>query len=394
MDLLRPVIQPYAWGSRHAIAGLQGRPVPSAGPEAELWMGAHPAAPSGLTRGGRNLTLDAVVAADPARELGVACRDRFGGRLPFLLKILAADKALSIQVHPGRRQAEAGFAAERGRDGVHTYVDDWPKPELLHALTPFEVLAGFRAPGDAADMLDRLELAELQPVTSALQGSGGPERLTEALRIILTWPGQDRARLLEAVVPACARVAGGTGGHAAAFGAVVRMSADHPGDIGLLASLLFQHRILAPGEALFMPAGGLHAYLAGVGVEILANSDNVLRAGLTAKHIDIPELLRIVDPAANVPVLPPRPLPGRPGAVVHESPAPEFRLYRFTLTSKQTELPASGPRIALCTDGGALLRDAGGTELKLRQSESCFLPDADGTVTATGEGTIFVATAG
>jgi mannose-6-phosphate isomerase len=172
------------------------------------------------------------------------------------------------------------------------------------------------------------------------------------------------------------------------------MSADHPGDIGLLASLLFQHRILAPGEALFMPAGGLHAYIAGVGVEILANSDNVLRAGLTAKHIDIPELLRIADPAADVPVLPPRPLAGLPGAVVYESPAPEFCLYRFTLSSEHTELPASGPRIALCTDGGALLRDSDGTELKLRQSESCFLSDADRAVTATGEGAVFVAAVG
>ncbi len=394
MDLLRPVVQPYAWGSRHAIAGLQGRPVPSAGPEAELWMGAHPAAPSGLTRAERNLTLDAVVAADPDRELGVACRDRFGGRLPFLLKILAAEKALSIQVHPGREQAEAGFAAERGRDGARAYVDDWPKPELLHALTSFEVLAGFRAPGDAADVLDSIELAELHPVSSVLRGPGGPERLTEALRIILTWPEQDRAGLLGAVVSACGRVAAGTGVHAAALGAVVRMSADHPGDIGLLASLLFQHRVLAPGEALFMPAGGLHSYIAGVGVEVLANSDNVLRAGLTAKHIDIPELLRIVDPAADVPVLPPRPLPGVPGAVVYMPPAPEFRLYRFTLTGEQAELPASGPRIALCTDGGALLRDAGGTELELQQGGSCFLPDSDGMVTVTGEGTVFVAAAG
>ena len=394
MDLLRPVIQPYAWGSRQAIAGLQDRPVPSAGPEAELWMGAHPSAPSGLTRAGRSLTLDAVIEADPDRELGVACRDRFGGRLPFLLKVLAAEKALSIQVHPDRRRAEAGFAAERGRDGVRTYVDGWPKPELLHALTPFEVLAGFRAPGDAADVLDSIELAELHPVTSALRGSGGPERLREALRIILTWPGQDRAELLEAVVSACGRVAGSTSGHAAACDAVVRMSADHPGDIGLLASLLLQHRILAPGEALFMPAGGLHAYIAGVGVEILANSDNVLRAGLTAKRIDIPELLRVVDPAADVPILPPRPLAGQPGAVVYESPAPEFRLYRFTLTGEQAELPARGPRVALCTDGDALLCDAGGTELKVRRSESCFLSDTDGTVTATGEGVVFVATVG
>src|SRR3984893_7682374 len=157
MELLRPVIRPYAWGSRTGIAELQGRPVPAPGPEAELWMGAHPSAPSGVA----GSTLDAVIAADPDRELGAACVAQFGPRLPFLLKVLSADQALSIQLHPSRAQAQAGFRAENQR-GVppsdRNYVDDWPKPELLCALTPFEVLAGLRSPSDAAALLRALSV--------------------------------------------------------------------------------------------------------------------------------------------------------------------------------------------------------------------------------------------
>src|SRR5262245_14353640 len=159
MDLLRPVIQPYPWGTVDAIADLQGRPVPAPGPEAELWMGAHPSAPSSLDRAlpspappatsASPVTLDSVIAADPERELGAEVAARFGGRLPFLLKVLSAAKALSIQVHPSREQAEAGYAAENARglplgDPGRNYVDDWPKPELLYALTAFEVAAGLR----------------------------------------------------------------------------------------------------------------------------------------------------------------------------------------------------------------------------------------------------------
>src|ERR1700677_4286407 len=149
MELLRPVIRPYAWGSRRGIAELQGRPVPAPGPEAELWMGAHQSAPSRVERDGRAAALDELIAADPARELGPRCVARFGSRLPFLLKVLSAAKALSIQVHPSRAQAQAGFQAENARelapdDPARNYVDDWPKPELAYALTSFEVLAGMR----------------------------------------------------------------------------------------------------------------------------------------------------------------------------------------------------------------------------------------------------------
>ena len=173
MDLLEPTLQRYAWGSRTAIAELQGRPAPAPQPEAELWMGAHPSAPSSLDRAGARTTLDAVIAADPVGELGVASAARFGGRLPFLLKVLAAEKALSIQVHPSREQAEAGFRAETERglavgDKARNYVDDWPKPEILCAITPFEVLAGMRAAADAAALLGALGVGELEPLAAEL----------------------------------------------------------------------------------------------------------------------------------------------------------------------------------------------------------------------------------
>src|SRR5438046_50180 len=224
MDLLRPVIRPYPWGTRTAIAELQGRPVPAPGPEAELWMGAHPSAPSALHRppalstslapsvlstpsvpSTTLVTLDAVIAGDPERELGAECAARFGGRLPFLLKVLSAEKALSIQVHPSRAQAEAGYAADNARglaadDPARNYVDDWPKPGLLYALTPFEVAAGLRTPADAAALLSALEVDELKPLAAGLHD------LRAALATIIQWP--EPARLVSEVVAACERLAG------------------------------------------------------------------------------------------------------------------------------------------------------------------------------------------
>src|SRR6185437_9853053 len=307
MDLLSAKVKPYPWGTRDAIADLQGRPVPAATPEAELWMGAHPSAPSGVGW----TTLDEVIAAAPERALGVECASRFGDRLPFLLKVLSADKALSIQVHPSRAQAQEGRAAEDARglppgDPGRNYVDDWPKPELLYALTLFEVAAGLRAPDDAAALLRALAVDALEPLAAGLADAAGPDVMATALASVLRWPAAERAGLLAAVVAACARLAASGGPYAAACAAAVRVAADHPGDLGVVALLLMRHEILQPGQAMFMPAGGLHSYLRGTGIELLANSDNVVRAGLTGKHVDVTELLKLVDPAVPVPVLAPR----------------------------------------------------------------------------------------
>jgi mannose-6-phosphate isomerase len=396
VDLLEPATQPYAWGSHTVIAELQGRPAPTVKPEAELWMGAHPSAPSGVERAGARTTLDAVIAADPAGELGAECAARFGGRLPFLLKVLAAQTALSIQVHPSREQAEAGYLAENERglalgDKSRNYVDDWPKPEILCALTPFEVLAGMRTAADAAALLRALEVTELAPLATELARGPGTTALSRSLATILTWPAAGRGALVDAVVAACERVAAGAGEYAAACAAAVRLAGEHPGDLGVVASLLLRHAVLQPGEAVFLPAGGLHAYLHGAGVELLANSDNVVRAGLTAKHIDVPELLKLTDPAVGVPVVEPRPLGG--GVFVYDSPAPEFRLYRAELGHGEVTLPGSGARIVLCVDGAATLHAKTGV-LKVGRGESCYLSAADDAVTASGPATLFIAGSG
>jgi mannose-6-phosphate isomerase len=397
VDLLEPVTQPYAWGSRTAIAELEGRPAPTAQPEAELWMGAHPSAPSGVARAGGRTTLDVVIAGDPSRELGPEIAARFGGRLPFLLKVLAAETALSIQVHPSREQAEAGYRAENERglapgDKSRNYVDDWPKPELLCALTRFEVLAGMRTPEDAAALLGALKVDELAPLATELAATADPAALTGALATILTWPADGRAALVTQVVAACERIAARGGEYAAACAATVRIAGEHPGDLGIVASLLLRHEVLQPGEAVFMPAGGLHSYLHGTGIELLANSDNVVRAGLTPKHIDVPELLKLTDPAAVVPVIEPRPVGG--GISVYDSPAPEFRLYRAELGPDEVTLPgAGGARVVLCTEGTGELRTDSG-KLKVAKGESCYLSAADTVVTASGPATLFIAGAG
>ena len=435
MDLLEPVIQPYAWGSREAIAELQGRPTPSPGPEAELWMGAHPSAPSGVERDGRRTTLDAVIAADPAGELGQDCTRRFGGRLPFLLKVLAASKALSIQVHPSREQAEEGFRDENLRglapgDKRRNYVDDWPKPEIICALTPFDVLAGMRNPVDAARFLRTLGVPALESFAAELDeaaaldsgaetdendvtvvvGEQSRTALRGVLARILGWPQDGRQQLIGDVVAACERIVadddalraagpavrramGSLGGpFTGACAAIIRIAADHPGDMGIVASLLLQHAVLKPGDAVFMAAGGLHAYLHGTGIELLANSDNVVRAGLTAKHIDIPELLKLADPGVTVPRIPPRELGN--GIWVYDTPAPEFLLHRVSAGAGRLTLPGDGPRLVLCVEGTLCLRDEAGVTLKVGRGESCFLSAADQQVTVQGPAEAFIASMG
>jgi mannose-6-phosphate isomerase len=203
---------------------------------------------------------------------------------------------------------------------------------------------------------------------------------------VLEWPAAGRASLIADVVAACSRLAAAGAPYADACAAVVRVAADHPGDLGVVALLLMRHEILPPGRAVFMPAGGLHAYLRGTGIELLANSDNVVRSGLTGKHIDVPELLKLLDPAVSVPVLAPRVLAD--GITWFDTPAPEFRLYVIDLSgaAPALALPGVGPRIVLCLDGACTLSAAPGPVLDLTRGESCFIPFGDGPVAATAAG--------
>ncbi|MBY8872211.1 mannose-6-phosphate isomerase, class I [Micromonospora sp. PLK6-60] len=386
MELLHGPIRDYAWGSRSAIAQLQGRPVPSAGPEAELWLGAHPGAPATVDREGARVSLVDLLVAEPERWLGERIVGRFGVRLPFLLKVLAAEAPLSLQAHPDAEQARAGHAADAAREaGVRNYVDPFHKPELLVALSPMEALCGFRNPAVAAEALARFGVPALAPVVAALRG--GPAGLREAVRALLTWPAAERAGLVEAVVTA--DVAGPDAE------LVRRLAVAYPGDPGVLVALLLHHVRLEPGQAIWMPAGNLHAYLGGTGVEIMAASDNVLRGGLTPKRVDVDELLRVLRfEVLDEPVVSPHPV--SPGVVTWPVPVEDFALHRVRVgaaTVPDVRLALPGPRVVLCS-AGELSVDDGVAAVTLRPGQAAVGTAAGGALVVGGAGEGYVATAG
>jgi mannose-6-phosphate isomerase len=390
VDLLENAVQPYAWGSRTSIAELRGEPIPSPGPQAELWMGAHPLAPSHVHRNGIRTSLAEVVARAPGAELGPLAVAEHGARLPFLLKVLAAEQPLSLQAHPDERQAREGFDREEAK-GVardapdRNYRDPSPKPELLCALSPFEALCGFRPAAEVVAMIDALGTPALGPVRERLSAPGGPEGLRQAFTLLSTLPRPERAPLVEAVVAAAARA--GPGPFADAFAWTGRLAALHPGDPGVVVALLLRLVHLAPGEALFLPAGNMHAYLHGVGVEIMASSDNVLRSGLTPKHVDVPELLQVLRfDEAPIPVV--RPRAGRPGERIYETPARQFELSRIEPRGHAFETAVWGPEILLCASGEVSADDAGG-RISLRRGSSAFVPASTGSYRLEGAGVVF-----
>ncbi|KUL33953.1 mannose-6-phosphate isomerase [Streptomyces sp. NRRL F-4489] len=397
MDRLATTVRPYAWGSTTALPDLLGTP-PTGEPQAEMWFGAHPAAPARLDRGRGPVSLADVIAADPEAELGPAAVRAFGPRLPFLLKLLAAGAPLSLQVHPDRAQAEAGFAAEEARgiplDAPHrNYKDRNHKPELICALTPFEGLCGFRHPAEAADLLDGLGVGDLKPYADILRAEPGPAALREVLTAVLGAERHAVADTADRAASAAAQLAPKGGPYAAAYAACATLGHHHPGDPGVLAALLLNHVVLQPGEALFLGAGVPHAYLSGLGVELMANSDNVLRCGLTPKHIDVPELLRVVrfEPR-DAGVLRPE---DTGGEEVYDTRTAEFRLSRFVLApgAAARPLPAGPPQILLCTAGTVRLTSDRGTtrEAALTPGTAVFAPAGE-HLTATGDGTLFRAT--
>lgn len=403
MDRLTNTVRPYAWGSTTAIPALLGT-VPPGEPQAELWMGAHPGAPSRVNRGAGPVSLADLIAADPAGELGEAAVERFGPRLPFLLKVLAAGSPLSLQVHPDLGQAREGYLDEEQRgvpvDAPHrNYKDANHKPELICALEPFDGLCGFRPAAEAADLLEGLGTGSLKPYVDILRAQPESDALREVLTAVLTADKESIADTVHEVARAAER-ASAEGPFAASYAAYAAIARSYPGDPGVIAAMLLNHVRLQPGEALYLGAGVPHAYLDGLGVEIMANSDNVLRCGLTPKHVDVPELLRVVDFRSMDPgVL--RPSADGNGGEVYPVPIDEFRLSRFVLDGGEPRaLDGRTAQILLCTSGSARLsRDAGeggeggaGDELLLVRGESAYVPAGEAAALG-GTGTVFRATA-
>ncbi|SII29698.1 Probable mannose-6-phosphate isomerase ManA [Mycobacteroides abscessus subsp. bolletii] len=400
MNLLRGAIRTYAWGSRTAIAEFTGRPTPTPHPEAELWLGAHPADPAYLETGGGAESLLEVVAADPAGQLGAASVAEFGDQLPFLLKVLAADEPLSLQAHPSAQQAADGFAREEAagvplNSPIRNYRDRNHKPELVVALDRFEALAGFRDPGDTVHLFRALDVEALTPYVNLLAGQSDADGLRALFTTWITLPQPSLDVLVPAVLDGAVRyLSSDDTRFVREARTLLELGERYPADAGVLASLLLNRLTLEPGEGIYLPAGNLHAYLRGLAVEIMANSDNVLRGGLTPKHVDVPELLRVLDfsPASEAHLHVETVTDG--AQTRYRTPAREFALSRFDLADGEpTQVGIKGPRILLCTQGDVTL-DGSGTALKVRAGQSVWVPADGGSVTLTGrsEARVFMAT--
>jgi mannose-6-phosphate isomerase len=384
---LTNTVRHYPWGSRTVIPDLLGLPSPAEEPCAELWLGAHPDDPSVLSSG---VALDKAIAAEPEAMLGAAVAQRFGARLPFLMKVLAADAYLSLQAHPTTEQAEAGYTAEEAAgvpkdDPTRTFRDPYHKPEMIVAVTTLEALCGFRPVEESLHCLAKLQLPELKPTIAALARGG----LRAAIPQLLALSEKRRTSLVDAVA---VRARTFVEAHDPEFINTYRWAAtlaeSYPGDAGVVISLMCNHLKLAPGEAMFLPAGNLHAYLAGAGVEVMASSDNVLRAGLTTKHVDLAALIEVVDfTDAKIPVL--HPVLG-PGGLRYRVPVEDFDLTRVQLDDGTGVLTTRGPQVVLCFEGRAVLASADG-ELVVEQGQAAFVP-AGAPVTASGPAVLYRAT--
>ena len=377
MLLLRNVVQPYDWGPVDGLARLLGSE-PTGEHEAELWVGTHGRGPS------------TVVAGDPAAE-GRTLAEVVGD-LPFLLKVLAIGQALSLQAHPSTDQAVAGFAREEeaGRPvdaPDRSYRDAGAKPEVLVALEPTWVLCGFRPADEAADLLAALGAPELRPLVDRLR-DGGADDLLDSLGWLLRLGPEDRHRVSQAVGAAAA--SDGTTSRADPHTWVARLAQQHPGDPTCVAPLLLELLELAPGDAVHLPAGNLHAYLEGAGMELMSTSDNVLRGGLTSKHVDVDELLHVLRPEVGVPPRPARRVDG--ALTTYDCGEAAFGLVRVELGDEPVELVPTQASLLLPVGGEADLQSAEAA-LTVGHGDAAYVPAGE-AIEASGRSSLWWATTG
>lgn len=392
MYLLTNPSMDYAWGSPAAIPELMGLS-PSSRPVAEVWIGAHPAAPSTLEFGGCAVGLDSYIETHPFQALGCAADGGGVSSLPFMMKLLAAERPLSLQVHPTRAGAEEGFQREQAaglsiHDPVRCYRDQSHKPEMLYALGPFELLAGFRRRDQVREVLGGLDVPGLAPVLATLDNFDPETALREGFATTLDTAPRLVAGLVESVVGQARRLRHDR----PEYRLLTRLADAHPGDLGIVAAMFLNHRMLTQGEAVFIPAGVVHSYVRGLGVEVMATSDNVLRAGLTPKNVSIPEVMQTVTFAEGRPdiVTPVRSSRRR----VFAPATREFVLWVLESSNESASEwmtgPGSGPRLVVSC-GSPVELDCGGRRLALERGRSAFIPNADGPLGVRSAGTVAIA---
>lgn len=386
---LKNPIQEYAWGSHTAIPTLLGHPAPSPAPQAELWMGAHPKAPStAVYEDGTEMELSRLIKADPEGSLGRESVKRFGPELPYLFKVLAAAAPLSIQAHPDGRSARIGFEREQAQgialDAPHrNYKDPHHKPECVCALTRFWGLNGFREPDAIRSLAGPVWPRDYRILLKSLEKSDKNEALRRFFQTLMGLEKREQAALAEQVRRAAEKQADADGAHEW----IARLSHAYPGDPGVLAPLFLNLIALEPGQAMFLGPGQLHAYLEGTAIELMANSDNVLRGGLTPKHVDLPELLKIL---RFEPIAPARLSPVSAGEqeAVYETPAAEFLLSVIQMAGERGRFAVSSAEILLCLEGAGAIRGAD-LSLAFGRGDCLWVPAGTGSYALEGNFTVY-----
>jgi len=394
ISLLKNSIQEYDWGSKTAIPELLGRAGPAEKPQAELWMGAHPKAPSRVYCDGVWKSLLEVIAENPEEVLGRETYHKFSDSLPFLFKVLAAAKPLSIQAHPNQGQAKEGFIRENEL-GIplgavnRNYRDQNHKSEIICALTPFWALNGFRQAKEILRLLGEIQVPPLGETLPFLRSHSSRQGLKEFFYHLMTMEKNKQGKVVQAV----AAYAEKRTKKEPVWTWIARLNEEYPGDMGVLSPAFLNLVQLEPQQAMYLPAGELHAYLEGVGIELMANSDNVLRGGLTAKHIDVQELLNILNfSEVKLKILQPERVAS--GEAVYPTETAEFVL---SVVEVSGGAPFIGARkrsveMMICTKGQATVTDLeDGEHIGLTRGSSIVVPAAVEQYRIEGEATLFKA---
>ena len=392
--LLKNAVQEYSWGSRTFIPELLGEACPSESPRAELWMGIHPKGISKVFWDRAWISLPELIQRDPENILGREVARKFTNRLPFLFKVLSAATPLSIQAHPNRPQARKGFEQENRLKipldaPARNYRDENHKPEILCALTPFDALKGFRRRDEILALFGRVPIPSLDGPIHLLRTGKGMRSVAGFFSALLGLGAEARKRAVSELIIACESMARSD----PVSRWVIRLHQCFPDDVGVFSPLLMNLIHLEPGEAIFIDSGELHSYLEGAGVELMANSDNVIRAGLTPKHADIPGLLRILRFAENAGgIITPR--PRNQSEWVYPSPAKEFVLSKLCLRKGVLyhEKGRKSLEVMICTQGKAEITDVVAAEtLPVARGSTFLVPAMVHEVRMEGDATFYKA---
>ncbi len=384
--LMDNVIQNYAWGSVESIHQLFDIPNPESKPQAEIWMGAHPGGCSKVATAQGTQTLAELINKDKNYFLAAQSAERFG-ELPFLFKVLAAASALSVQVHPSKAEAEIGFAREnelgiKFTAAERNYKDPNHKPELVYALTQYDALNGFRAYADIIANFSAANLTSIAPLFAKFQANQTEDGLKSFFVALLSLAGAEKAAAVDELVQYAEK---NSSERLPAL--LLELAKQYPGDIGLFAPMMLHYITLQPGQAMYLNARTPHAYLKGTGLEVMASSDNVLRAGLTPKHMDVQELAKCTSFAAKPESTLLVEAQNQNGELNYPIPVDDFRFSVYP-TSQQTPVTVNSAEIIFAIDSDAKLQHANGESITISKGQSVFIPAAAQSYTISSQGRV------